>query len=140
MPFIDGEDAISGDCFGFQEANALKNHYRGLTPSDPAAGLIESDDSDDKLYHYINDSGGRDEILQATKSFDTTPIFEALITDVLLTALSDPPTEAELAGALGSNPGDGYHRFVQNSDSLGKTYLVLYYAGTFLYLEMTSAV
>lgn len=140
MPFIDGEDAVSGDCFGFQEANALKNHYRGLAPTDPAAGLIESDDSDDKLYHYINDSGGREEILQATKSDDVTPVFDNLILDVDTDAISDPPTEAELQGVFGSSPGDGFIGFLQATDSAAKTYLIFYFAGTYYYQELTAAI
>lgn len=140
MPLLDGEDAVTGDCFGFREVNALKDHYRGLTPSDPDAGLILSDEADDKLYHYINDSGGRDEILQATKSADTTPVFDNLVLDLDLADVSDPPTEAELQAIFGSNPGDGFIGYVQGTDSFAKVYHVVFASGLFYYLEMTAAV
>lgn len=140
MAIIDGDDAVSGDCFGFREVNAIKNHFRGSGFPSWEPGLIFSDEDDDKLWHAIETSGTFDEVLQETKSADARPIFDNLFLDVDSADLSDPPTESELIAEFGSSPGDGFIAFVQNTNSPFKMYQIFYSGGTFYHNELTAAV
>ena len=48
-----GGDLISGDRFGDDEGNAVKNHYYGPDePADAVAGVIWVKSTDDKVYRY----------------------------------------------------------------------------------------
>jgi hypothetical protein len=142
MAFINGDDSILGECFGYLEANALKNHWRGSSPpSNIQPGMIFSDEDDDKLYHETGGSGAPlEEILQETLSADKSPIFDNIFLTINEDPLSDPPTAAELAAIFGSNPGNGLLGGVKNNGSGGKLYLVRFYDGVFYYVEMTAAV
>ena len=140
MALIDGDDFVSGNIGSFQELTRLKNHWRAsAAPSNPSPGMLFSDEDDEKLYHFGDDSISPDEVLQANRSFDTSPIFDNLFLDLDSGALSDPPTAAELAGIFGSNPGEGFLGFVQDSDSAAKLYLVFFGGGVFYYQELTAA-
>lgn len=139
MPFIDGADAILGDCFGYPEANALKNNWRGLvSPANAQPGMLFSDEDDDKLYHAIGGSGGWEEVLQESLSADKTPIFDNLILDVDASDVSDPPTDGELDAIFPTHP-DGFIGFVQDTTSAGSLWLVVYNGGWW-YVEMALAV
>lgn len=142
MALIDGDDFISGDVGSYQEWNRIKNHWRGAAaPANIQAGMLFSRSSDDKLFHEGEDSIGSDEVLQATRSFDTSPIFDNVFLDLDSGALSDPPTEAELQAIFGADPGgNGFLGFVQSSDSAAKLYLISFAAGIFYYQELTAAV
>ena len=54
MPgILTGADAISGTRLSFQEANKIKNCYRGAAaPVDAVAGVLWQDSADDRLYQY----------------------------------------------------------------------------------------
>ena len=93
MSLSDGDNAIAGRYYPFQQYNRIKNHWRQSDPvaniSNPQEGMIVSDDDDDKLYHCVTPwSGGDfDQILQENNSEDAAPLFAALtlslITEVL---------------------------------------------------------
>ena len=144
MALIDGDDLISGSFLSYQESNRLKNHWRQSDPLGNMAnlqpGMVVSDADDEKLHHIRGDSAGSDEILQATASADVTPTFDKIILTVELDALSDPPTEAELAGVFGADPGDGFSGYVQSTDSAARMYHVVFYGSVFYYEEMAAAV
>lgn len=141
MAFEDGDNFVDGSILAYQQANRMKNNFRGAAaPTNPQPGMLFSDSDDDKLYHAIGESAVWDEVLQATMSHDVTPVFDNLILDVDSGSLSDPPTEAELAAVFGSNPGDGFIGYVQGTDSAAKMYHVVFYGGTFYYEEMAAAV
>jgi hypothetical protein len=51
MAYIDGDDFINGAIFSFQEANRMKNNWRGAAaPANIQPGMIFSDSDDDRLY------------------------------------------------------------------------------------------
>lgn len=143
MAFIDGDDFISGSIFSYQQANRMKNHFRlASAPSNPSEGMLWSDSDDDKLKHFGADSLGWDELLQATRSFDTTPIFDNLILDQDEDVLSDPPTDAELDGIFGTpaTVGQGFVGFVQDSTSGLRTYLIYSDGTSWYYIAFDIAV
>lgn len=142
MAFIDGDDLEFGDILSYQEANRLKNHWRGSSaPSNAQPGMIFSDDDDDKLHHVTGLSGEPlEEILQETLSQDKSPIFDNLYLTIAEAAVSDPPTAAELAAVFGSNPGEGFVGGVKDNISGGKLYIVRFFDGIFYYVEMAAAV
>jgi hypothetical protein len=141
MAYSDGDDFVSGAKLTYQQANRLKNNFRGSSaPTNPSPGMLFSGSANNKLWHAIDDSIlDWDEILQASMSFDVTPIFDNLILDLDSADLSDPPTEAELISVFGSSPVDGFLGFIQSSDSAGKVYIIFTAGGSFFYLEMTLA-
>ena len=50
---LTGADAISGSRLSYQEANKIKNCYRGAAaPADAVAGVLWQDSADDRLYQY----------------------------------------------------------------------------------------
>jgi hypothetical protein len=141
MAYIDGDDFVDGAIFSYEEANRIKNNWRGAAaPANIQSGMLFSDEDDDKLYHCTGASGALEEVLQATLSSDVSPVFDNLFLDFETAALSDPPTAAELAAVFGSDPGDGFIGYVQGTDSAAKMYHVVFYGGTFYYQEMTAAV
>jgi len=82
-------DLIEGfDSEGYEDwcedvYNFIKNHARMSDPctnlSGIQPGMIVSDSDDDKLYHYTGASGEPcEEILQATLSYDLTPLFASV--------------------------------------------------------------
>lgn len=140
MPLLDGEDAVNGDCFGYREANAIKNHFRGSSFPTWEPGLLFSDEDDEKLWHATGTSSTWDEVLQETGSADARPIFDNLFLDVDTGSVSDPPTESELIAIFGTTPGDGFIGFVLGTDSPVKMYQVFFNSGIFYYVELTAAV
>jgi len=94
MALSDGDNAVAGKYYPFQQYNRIKNSWRQSDPvaniSNPQEGMIVSDDDDDKLYHCVTPwSGGDfDQILQENNSEDAEPLFTALtlslITEVLV--------------------------------------------------------
>jgi len=63
MAYEDGDDFIDGAILSFQEANRIKDNFRGsgaLANAQP--GMLKSDSDDDKLYH--EGAAGPNEILQ----------------------------------------------------------------------------
>jgi hypothetical protein len=139
MALIDGDDFILGSLESYQQNNRIKNHWRGPTaPTNPQPGMLFSDADDNKLYHYGDDSIGWDEILQAARSFDATPIFNNLILDVDASDVTDPPTAAELNAIFGATPGDGFIGLVQDTSSGGSLYLAIYSGGWWV-LELALA-
>jgi|WetSurSiteA1Bulk_404760.scaffolds.fasta_scaffold00434_16 hypothetical protein len=140
MAYSDGDDFIDGAILSFQQANRLKNHFRGATaPSNAQEGMIFSGASNDKVWHRIGSSLEWDEILQETMSFDATPMFDNLILDLDSAELSDPPTDAELSGAFGSSMPQGFIGFIQDATSAAKVYLVFSDGTNYFYLEMAQA-
>ena len=111
--------------------NMLKNHWRqsdpksALTQAQP--GEIASDEDDDKLWLRVGDSLVWDEILQENESFDAEPVFAALKLDVIESDVSDPPTDAELDALFGTpgSVGRGWHKFIKDTSSGGKLYLIV---------------
>jgi hypothetical protein len=101
--------------------------------------MLFSDADDNKLYHCISASPVWDEILQASLSFDTTPIFDNLILDVDDHALSDPPTDAELSATFPFHP-EGFIGIVQSMDSAADVYFCIFKAGFWHYTKMTLAI
>lgn len=126
--------------------NYMKNHWR---MSDPCTNLIQvvpgmivSDEDDNKVYHITDLSAPCSEVLQEELSQDTTPIFSALQLDVDDAAVTDPPTDAEL-DALYTSPaavGSGWHKFLNNTNSGGDTYLILSDGSNWYTLQFTLAV
>lgn len=142
MALSDGDDFVSGSILSFQQANRLKNHWRGAAaPTGAQHGMLYSGSSNNKLFHCIDDSlMDWDEVLQETMSFDKTPIFDNLVLDVDTGSLSDPPTNAELSAIFGSSPANGFLGFVQSTESGQAVYFIFAAGGDFYYLEMTKAV
>jgi len=53
MAFIDGDDFIDGSILSFQQANRMKNNWRGAAAvANPQPGMLFSDSDDDHLYHF----------------------------------------------------------------------------------------
>jgi len=74
MPLIDGLDFISGDILSYQEANRLKNNFRGAgVPASIQPGMLFSDSDDDRLYH--RGAAAVEETLQETRSKYADPLF-----------------------------------------------------------------
>ena len=130
MSILTGEDLVLGTFVPYQWLNYIKNNWRGAALTDVVPGMIQSDEADDKLYHYIAGSGGAsEEVLQETKSADVSPMFNGVILDVKSADVSDPPTSAELDAAFGATPGAGFTGLVQDSSSLGSLWLASYSGG-----------
>jgi hypothetical protein len=130
MSILTGEDLVLGTFVPFQWLNHVKNNWRGATLDDVVPGMIQSNEADDKLYHYIAGSGGAsEEVLQETKSADVSPMFNGVILDVKSADVSDPPTSAELDAAFGATPGEGFTGLVQDASSLGSLWLASYSGG-----------
>lgn len=141
MAYSDGDDFIDGAILSFQQANRIKNHFRGAAaPTNAQEGMLFSGSSNDKLWHRIGTSLEWDEVLQETMSFDATPIFDNLILDLDSAELSDPPTAAEISGVFGSDAPQGFIGFIQDATSNAKLYLVFFDGSDYFYLEMTQAV
>ena len=67
MAYIDGDDFINGAILSYQEANRLKNHWRGAaTPANIQPGMIYSESAADHLYH--RGAAAPEEIVQLTRS------------------------------------------------------------------------
>jgi hypothetical protein len=135
MPNLETGGLVAADEFyPFQQYNRLLTHFR---QSDPAsaltnaqAGMIASDDDDNRLYHKTDDSLVWDEILQEASSHEAEPIFKALKLQVGESNVSDPPTDSQLDSLFGtpSSLGNGWHCFVKDTGSgLSKVYLVVAY-------------
>lgn len=73
-----GTDAVFDELFSAATYNKIKNHWHGgsLTEANPANGMIESLAAGSKLRH--RSGGGWDEVLQLTRSFDVSPLFDHL--------------------------------------------------------------
>lgn len=139
MALIDGDDFVLGDIGSYQEWNRVKNNWRAAAgPANPQPGMLFSDSDDNKLYQYGDDSTGWDEVLQAARSFDATPIFDNLILDIDASDVTDPPTAAELNAIFGATPGDGFIGLVQDTSSLGSLYLAIY-SGAWWVIEFIAA-
>ena len=130
MSILTGEDLVLGTFVPFQWLNYVKNNWRGATLDDVVPGMIQSNEADDKLYHYIAGSGGAPgEVLQETKSPAVPPIFTAVTLDVKSADVPAPPTSAELDAAFGAPPGGGFMGLVQDASSLGSLWLASYSGG-----------
>src|SRR4030066_54227 len=82
MSILTGEALVLGTFVPYQWLNYIKNNWRGATLDDVVPGMIQSNEADDKLYHYIAGSGGAsEEVLQETKSADVSPMFNGVILD-----------------------------------------------------------
>lgn len=136
MALSDGDNALTGDRFAYQQYNRLKNHWRGASlPTNAQPGMIFSDSDDDKLWHVIG--SGEDEILQETQSADARPVFDNLYLDVDASDVSSPPLDVEL-DAIFPGVTDGFVGFVHDTTSGGSVWLVMYDSGWW-YLEMLLA-
>jgi hypothetical protein len=140
MALIDGDDFVSGDILSYQEANRLKNNFRGaVAPTGARPGMLFSDESDNKLYHCISESPGFDEVLQASGSYDTTPIFDKLILTIKSTgAVSDPPADGEL-DALFPSATAGFIAYVRDTNSPTKMWHVIFDGSSWWIVEMQMA-
>lgn len=139
MALSDGEDFVTGDILSYQEANRLKNNFRGATaPTIPSTGMLFSDSDDDKLYHHGADSLGWDEVLQAARSADVTPVFDNLVLDVDASNVADPPSDAQLDALWPTHP-NGFIGIVHDTTSAGSVWLCIYDSGWW-YIEMALAV
>jgi len=139
MALSDGDDYVLGSFGTFQQWNRMKNHWRdSAAPTNPQPGMLFSDEDDDKLFHYGEDSAGWDEVLQESRSQDAVPIFDNLILDVDAADVTDPPTSAELSAIFGSDPGDGFIGLIQDTSSAGSLYLAVFNNGWWV-LEFTAA-
>ncbi|MBU1067207.1 hypothetical protein KKE60_05440 [Patescibacteria group bacterium] len=139
MALIDGDDFLSGDIFSFQEANRIKNNFRGAAaPTGASEGMLFSDEGDDKLWHRVGISASWDEVLQETLSAGATPEFNNLILDVDPSDVSSPPTDAELEAIFPVHP-NGFMGFVQDTTSGGSLWMVVYNSGWW-YIEFALAV
>lgn len=140
MSILTGDDLVLGTFVPYQWLNDIKNHWRAsAAPADIVPGMLFSDSDDDKLYHRVAGSGGDlEEVLQETKSADKSPLFNGVVLDVKTADVSDPPTEAELFAAFGSDIADGFTGLVQDSSSLGNLWLATYNGGWWV-IEYTPA-
>jgi hypothetical protein len=137
MALSNGDEAVSGDRFAFQQYNRLKDNWRGPTlPTNAQPGMIFSDSDDDKLWHVLG--SGEDEILQETQSADARPIFDNLYLDVDASDVADPPTHAQL-DVLFPGVTDGFIGLVQDTTSAGSLWLVIYNSGWW-YVEFSLAI
>jgi hypothetical protein len=74
MAYSDGDDFINGAILSYQQANRLKNHWRGAAvPANIQPGMIFSKSTDDKLYH--RGAAAEEEVLQLNRSQDVSPTF-----------------------------------------------------------------
>jgi len=138
----DGSDFANGYVAGYQDLNEIKNHYRAAAaPSSIQPGMLHSDSDNDKLFHATGGSGAPlEEVLQATKSADISPIFDNLYLTVHEAAVSDPPAEAELQAEFGATPAPGFKALLQNITSgSGKLYDIRSDGTSYFYLEFTKA-
>jgi len=77
MGYIDGDALISGAILSFQQINRMKDNWRGAAAvSNPSAGMLRSDSSDEKLYH--RQAAAWKEIVQ----WDTSPTLSGLLLPV----------------------------------------------------------
>lgn len=137
MALSNGDDAVLGDRWAYQQYNRLKDHWRGATlPTNAQPGMIFSDSDDDKLWHVLG--SGEDEILQETQSADARPRFDNLYLDVDASDVSDPPTDAQL-DALFPGATEGFIGLVQDTTSGGSLWFVVYNSGWW-YVEFSFAV
>ena len=70
MALIDGDDAVWGSCYTFEQFNRIKNHWSQNAPQvslilSLVAGMIVSDNVDNRLWHKLVGAGEIEEILQA---------------------------------------------------------------------------
>jgi hypothetical protein len=72
MAFIDGDDFVTGSILSFQQANRMKDNFRGASePSNLQPGMCFSDSDDDTFYHM--GASTTEQVLQETRSRDTDP-------------------------------------------------------------------
>lgn len=146
MALRDGDDAILNNYYPFQQYNRIKNHWRQSDPianiSNPQNGMIVSDSDDNKLHHKVSDSLGYDEVLQATESYDISPMFNGVIKNLYSGSLSDPPTKAEL-NAIFTSPatmGEGWTGLVYDADSgAEQLWLIAVYNNEYWHQKVTKA-
>lgn len=142
MALSNGDDFVYGDLLSYQEANRLKNHFRGTTePTNMQPGMIFSDEDDDTLHHAGAGTGyPTDEVLQETRSHEAEPVFKHLYLDLDTDGCSDPPTQAELEAKFGATPGAGFIAWLKNTTSGSSKIYAIFNDGTdYYYHEFTKA-
>ncbi len=88
-----GADAVTGDRLDYDVYNKLKNHWRGAAaPAGVVAGELMSRTTTDKLMH--RGTSTEEEVLQATRSSDVTPVFSGLKLKAVTKAFADTPYAA----------------------------------------------
>jgi hypothetical protein len=123
MALSDGDDFVSGDILSYQEANRLKNNFRGaVAPTGARPGMLFSDESDNKLYHCISESPGFDEVLTIKATG----------------AVSDPPADGEL-DALFPSATAGFIAYVRDTNSPTKMWHVIFDGASWWIVEMQMA-
>ncbi len=90
MPLSTGADAVSGERLDYASLNKIKDNWRGAAaPPGVVAGMLMSRTTTDKLMHQ--GASTEEEILQATRSSDVTPVFSGLKLNVVTKAVADSP-------------------------------------------------
>lgn len=90
MPLNTGANAVSGDRLDYDVYNKGKNHWRAAgAPAGVVAGMISSRTGTDKIFHEGTAAG--EEILQATRSSDVSPIFSGIHLKSITKAFADTP-------------------------------------------------
>lgn len=121
-----GADYVVGHFYSYQDANEDKNHNRAaVVPASAQPGMLWSEDGTNKLWHINDESGGLDEVLQATLSQDISPMFDGVILNIQSADVSDPPALAELA-AIWPSAVAGFTGYVLDSTSGGKLYTCIF--------------
>lgn len=142
MAIKDGDNLVSGDIISFQEANRLKNNWRGAAePTNIQPGMIFSDEDDDTLHHAGAGTGTpTDEVLQETRSHECEPVFKHLFLDLDSASVADPPTDAQLKSKFGTPPLAGFIAFLKNTSSGSSKVYIIFADGTnYFYHELTKA-
>ena len=105
MAFADGDDFVTGSILSFQQANRMKNNFRGASaPSNVQPGMTYSDSDDDKFYHM--GAVASEEVLQATRSADIIPRF--LGADLHSITIIPTPIATAVAGTTTLASGGTY--------------------------------
>jgi len=83
MAYSDGDNFVDGAILSYQQANRMKNNFRGASePTNIQPGMLFSDSDDDKLYH--EGAAAAEQILQETRSRDA----DAELRDIIVRGLN----------------------------------------------------
>jgi len=75
MAYSDGDDFVNGAILSYQQANRMKNNFRGAAaPANIQPGMLFSGNVDDRLYHM--GAAAVEEVLQLTRSRVGTDPFQ----------------------------------------------------------------